>query len=121
MTERITFQESVGSDDDRRPKTLRARLGPVGYTVTLATIILAFLALGVGLSIVVHASPASDRTADTRRGSSSDQSSNCSNALGKKRGATAGTPSGAARSREVLRATGARVIPRIETIQAESL
>ena len=53
MTEEITFHESAGSEANREPPTLRARLGPIGYTVTLATIVLAFLALGAGVSVLV--------------------------------------------------------------------
>ena len=52
MTEKITFRESAVSDQRRR--SLREHLGPTGFTITLATIVLAFLALGAGVSLVVN-------------------------------------------------------------------
>jgi hypothetical protein len=53
MTEEITFQESAATDD-KRPRSLRARLGPLGFTITFVTVVLAFLALGAAVSMLVQ-------------------------------------------------------------------
>jgi hypothetical protein len=51
MSEQITFQDSpVG---DARPRSLRARLGPLGFTIALVTVVVASFILGAGISLAV--------------------------------------------------------------------
>jgi hypothetical protein len=54
MTDKVTFQES-SMTDDKRPRSLRARLGPLGFTIALVTVVLAFLALGAAVSMLIRA------------------------------------------------------------------
>jgi hypothetical protein len=57
MTDKVTFQESAASDNKQpvQSRSLRDHLGPLGFTITLAAVVLAFLALGVGVSLLVKA------------------------------------------------------------------
>jgi hypothetical protein len=51
MSEQITFQDSpVG---DARPRSLRARLGPLGFTLALVAVVVASFILGAGISLAV--------------------------------------------------------------------
>ena len=54
MTEKITFQES-GVSDDKPRRSLRNRLGWLGFTLTFVTVVLTFLALGAAVSMLVKA------------------------------------------------------------------
>jgi len=51
-TDEITFQENDLGDDKPR-RSLRARLGTFGFTVTFVTVVLVCLAVGAGVSILV--------------------------------------------------------------------
>jgi hypothetical protein len=56
MTEKVTFQESTVSDDKQpaRQRSLRDHLGPLGFALTVVTVVLAFLALGAAVSVLVR-------------------------------------------------------------------
>jgi hypothetical protein len=55
MTEKVTFQESAATDDKQpaRLQSVRDRLGSLGFTITLVTVVIACLALGAAVSILV--------------------------------------------------------------------
>ena len=55
MTEKITFQESTASDDKQpaRQRSLRDRLGPLVFALTVVAVVLASLALGAAVSMLV--------------------------------------------------------------------
>jgi len=50
-TDEITFQENASSDDEPR-RSLRARLGWLGFTVTFVAVVVLCFALGAGVSIL---------------------------------------------------------------------
>jgi hypothetical protein len=54
MTEKLTFQES-GASDDKPRRSLGNRLGWLGFTITFVTVVLAFLALGAAVSMLLRA------------------------------------------------------------------
>ena len=49
MTEQITFQESAAT----QRTSLREHLGPLGFTITFVTVVLACLALGAAVSMLI--------------------------------------------------------------------
>ncbi len=56
VTDKITFKESEA--DPKRaapPRSLRDRLGPLSFAITLAAVVLAGLVLGTGISMLVKA------------------------------------------------------------------
>ena len=55
MTEKVTFQESTVSDGKQpaRQRSLRERLGPLVFALTVVAVVLAFLALGAAVSMLV--------------------------------------------------------------------
>jgi hypothetical protein len=52
MTEKITFQENA-ERNEKLVRSLRARLGPLGFTVTFVAIVLGCLVVGAGVSILI--------------------------------------------------------------------
>jgi len=50
--EKVTFQESAATDETQRT-SLRARLGPLGFTIALVMVVIACFALGAAVSMLV--------------------------------------------------------------------